>query len=515
MQNRLAYIRYNRRFLTALILISLVSFGIFGNSITESASLQATDNNAISKENTAVLFSLQNAFSSIADSAEPGVVSITAVQRTEVSNIRKSDYGLSDIHRSRSKMMHKIVSERVKNSKPHMILPMQLPQIPVTATGSGLIVRRQGSRYFVLTNNHVVENAYRVKVRLYDGTVTNANVIGSDKMTDLAVLQISSSHLTERNILPLGDSNAVKVGSWALAVGSPFGFEKTLTVGVVSALHRELEDEGDLYLDLIQTDAAINRGNSGGPLLNMEGKVIGVNAAIASPTGGYVGLGFAIPINTVKEVLDDLIEEGRVIRGWLGIGIQEMTPVLQEYYGVESGVLIASVDGKGPGSKAGLISEDIITKAGDTPITETVQLQKLVAGTNPGSFLPLQIIRDGKETTVRVQVDLSPSTPASRPSIPTLREETEIKVQTLTGDIARKVGLKGSVKGVIVTDIAPGGPAEDAGLEEGDVIVALNSKPVTSENQFNNYTDNLQKEDIVILKIIRDGTTRIIGFHWE
>ena len=271
----------------------------------------------------AVLCSLEDSFSVIADRARPGVVSITAVH--------------SSVSNSRTSASRKISGPAIYSDVSRAVIRVQSPDsLPgygeaVTATGSGVIVRREGSSYYVLTNQHVVGNAVRVKVHLFDDTEVKGRVVGIDPVTDLAVVTISSPKLSDKNVVPLGDSNDVKVGAWAIALGSPLGFEETMTVGVVSALKRQLEDEETFYTDLIQTDAAINPGNSGGPLLDVEGQVIGINTAIASPTGGSVGLGFAIPINVAKSILDALISDGRVIRGWLGVGIQDLTTVLQEY----------------------------------------------------------------------------------------------------------------------------------------------------------------------------------------
>jgi len=395
--------------------------------------------------------------------------------------------------------------------------PDHLAIRPTTATGSGIIARKNGSDFYVLTNYHVVDGAFRVKVRLADNTEIRGTVVGIDPVTDLAVVKISSPKLSDRNVLPLGNSDAVKVGAWALAMGSPFGFEQTLTVGVVSALQRELEEDETLYLDLIQTDAAINKGNSGGPLLDVEGRVIGVNTAIASPTGGFVGLGFAIPINTAKTVLDTLVKEGRVIRGWLGVGIQDLTPVLQEFYGVDQGVLVASVNQAGPARRAGLQEEDIITKMDDTPLSDVFDLQRLAAASPPGSRVQLDIVRSRQPRRVPVVIGQSPTTP-ERPSpadsTGAARESIGLTVRTLTGELARRVGLEGT-KGVIVADVRSGGVAEEAGLEVGDVIVRLNHRRVETDRGFAKMMKEIRPDGIVVLKVLRDRSPRMIGFRWE
>jgi serine protease Do len=314
-------------------------------------------------------------------------------------------------------------------------------------------------------------------------------------------------------VVSLGNSHDVQVGSWALAVGSPYGFEHTLTVGVVSALHRELQEEDILYTDLIQTDAAINKGNSGGPLLDVEGRVIGINSAIASPTGGFIGIGFAIPIDTAKAVLDDLIENGRVVRGWLGVGIQALTPVLQDYYNVKDGVIVTDTDDKSPGAAAGLKSEDIIVRYGGEAVSDVPQLQRLVAETEPGEAVLITVIRHGGDLDLYAKIGISPLTPPGRPIQPSImRPSQEIGVRTLTDDLARQMDSRGA-RGVVVTDIWPGGPAHEAGLDDGDIIVMFNGVQLTGEGDFRRRYAKVTAGEVVVLKVLRKGSVHIVGFR--
>lgn len=509
MQNEDLPVRSDRlNILLALSLLMLVISGVIGKAPSESAHFQIAGN--ISEQKT-VLCSLEDSFSAIAERVEPGVVSITAVQRAnttgELSENRIPDAFLKKFYK-------RILAVPPGSLNEPEFYRSESNAGPITAAGSGTIVRRESENFYVLTNYHLVEDVYQVSVRLADGTALKGIVIGVDPVTDLGVVRISSSKLSDENIVPLGDSSEVKVGSWVLAVGSPYGFEHTLTVGVVSALHRELEEDETLYPDLIQTDAAINKGNSGGPLLDIEGRVIGINTAIASPTGGFIGLGFAIPINTAKMVLDKLITDGRVIRGWLGIGIQELTPVFQEYYGVKQGVLVASVDKKGPAAKAGIIGEDIIIRVGDVPVGDVYQIQRLIANTEPGATVPIMIVREGVENIVNVKAGLSPITPEGRPSPPPVRHDAGVRVSTLTSNMAEVIGLKG-IKGVLIIDVVPGSPAEDAGLEKGDIVVSFNGRIVTSRNEFIDMLQDVRPGGIVVLKTLRKNSPRMIGFRLE
>ncbi|HEY3299059.1 MAG TPA: trypsin-like peptidase domain-containing protein [Armatimonadota bacterium] len=482
-----------RKQLLALVVLIVVSLGVLGSSDSRRPILHA----AVTGEQKTALGNLEEAFSAIAQRASTGVVSIATIQsqRSGVS----SDSGSN----------HEDVTE-LYDDTPHF--ESSQSDNPVRASGSGTIVRRDGANFYILTNYHVVDKAYQINVKLSDGTDLKGTVIGLDQVTDLAVVQISSPKLSDSNIIPLGDSNTVKVGSWALAVGSPYGFEHTLTVGVISALHRELEDHGTEYPDLIQTDAAINKGNSGGPLLDVEGRVIGINAAIASPTGGSVGLGFAIPVNAAKRVLDDLIKNGRVVRGWLGIGVQDLNPVFQEYYKMQSGVLVSAVDSGGPADKAGIQCEDILVRLGDDRVKDVRQIQQLVADVRPGTIISAEISRRGRTTLVRMTAGISPKTPRGRPAPVLVQSASHIEVRTLSQTLARDIGLL-DTQGVIVLDIPDGSPASAAGLDEGDIVVNFNGKKVENQDEFQSMMMNAPSRGIVVLKIFRNGETRIVGFR--
>jgi serine protease Do len=492
------------------LIIILVLAGLLGTSARWSATSQPMAESPVPADQKAVLCSMQESFSAIADRARPGVVSITAVQRIEKPTVPGSG--------NPEELFRRFFEDRLGrrfDSLEDQETPLIDPEPSVvTAAGSGTIVQRKGNDFYVLTNYHVVEGAYEVTVRLSDETDLKGIVIGIDPVTDLAVVRISSPKLTDRNVVPMGDSSDVKVGSWALAVGSPFGFEQTLTVGVVSGLHREIEDEETSYPDLIQTDASINKGNSGGPLLDVEGRIIGVNAAIASPTGSFIGIGFAVPINSARAVLDDLIDNGRVVRGWLGVGIQDLSPVMQEYYGASQGVLVATVDEDGPAAKAGIADEDVITQVGETQVGDVRQLQRLIANTAPGSSVSVAVARKGSALRMPVRIGLSPSTPVGRPTPQPEQSGPGIRVRTLSGELAGQLGL-GETHGVIVVEVMPGSPAEEAGLEDGDIVVAFNGRKVEKESTFAGMLADVKRGGIVMLRVVREDSPRMIGFRPE
>ena len=492
----------SRQYIFTLVLLAVLVLSVVGAGGIQPGSSQSDLANQ-----KAVLCSLEDSFNAIAEQVGPGVVSITAVQRV----VQEEQTGLDEFF----KRFYEGNSDESFGSAPgHSFYLIQSTPTPVTASGSGTIVRHEGQYYYILTNNHVVEGAYKVQVTLRDETQLDGIVVGTDSVTDLAVVRVASPKLSDADVVPMGDSNAVKVGSWALAVGNPFGFEHTLTVGVISAVQRELEEDDIIYPDLIQTDAAINKGNSGGPLIDVEGRVIGVNAAIASPTGGFVGLGFAIPINTAKSVLDQLIRDGRVVRGWLGVGSQELIPEFQEYYGVQKGVLVCSVIDGSPAKKAGLAEEDIIAKVGQTDIEEVLQLQRLVAGIKPGTPTLLTVIRQGEPHEIQVQIGLSPTTPAGPPQPIPVKQGPGIQVRTLSSDLAKKIGYEG-LEGVIVIDILAGGPAENSGLAEGDIVTHFNGRKVVNEGQFAGMLKGMQEGKVVVLRILRKGMPRLIGFRMD
>ena len=371
--------------------------------------------------------------------------------------------------------------------------------------GSGVVVDKEG---YVLTNNHVIEGADRVKVRLNDGREFTATVKGQDSRTDLAVLNINSKDLP---VATLGDSDKLEVGEWAIAIGSPFGLEHTVTVGVISAKGRSGLGTGT-YEDFIQTDASINPGNSGGPLINIDGEVIGINAMIIQPG---TGIGFAIPINMAKQILTDLIQQGKVVRPWLGISVQDLTPEMMEHFKVKEkeGVLVGQVYPDTGAEKAGMISGDIIKSVDGMPVKNVNELVREILKKKVGQKVKVGIIRDGKETSLDVVTSSQPDKPETQ----TLKEkESEEKlgarVQELTPQLATRYGISGVKHGVIILGAEPGSLADEIGFQEGDVILEINRKKIESMKDFDKAMKDANIEKGILFHIHRRGSSFYLTF---
>lgn len=369
--------------------------------------------------------------------------------------------------------------------------------------GSGVIVDKEG---YILTNNHVVEGADKVKVRLNDGREFTATIKGQDPRTDLAVLHIKAKDLP---VATLGDSDKLEVGEWAIAIGSPFGLEHTVTVGVISAKGRSGLGTGT-YEDFIQTDASINPGNSGGPLVNIDGEVIGINAMIIQPAAG---IGFAIPINMAKQILNDLIKTGKVVRPWLGLSVQDLTPEMIEHFKVKEkeGVLVGQVHPDTGAEKAGLQSGDIIKSVDDKPVKNVNELVKEIQKKKVGQKVKLNIIRDGKPLTVEVTTSAIPDKPELAKE-PEVEEKLGAKVQELTPQLAARYRISGVKRGIIILSIEDGSLADEIGLQEGDVILEVNRKKVETLKEFEKAIKDANFEKGVIFYIHRKGSSFYLSF---
>src|SRR5262245_2806832 len=343
-----------------------------------------------------------------------------------------------------------------------------------TATGSGFVIQSDG---IVLTNNHVVEHAKEITVAFSDGRELTGKVLGRDPKTDLAVLKVDSK--TALPVVDLGDSDALAVGDWVVAIGNPFGLNNTVTAGIVSAKGRAI-GQGP-YDHFIQTDASINPGNSGGPLFDEHGNVVGINTAIFSQGGGNIGIGFAIPINLAKELVPQLEEHGHVTRGWLGVSIQKLTPDLAQSLGGEDthGALVAGVTPDSPAAKAGLKSGDVITRWDGKPIDEPGTLSTLVAGTAIGKTVSLELRRDGKSKELDVTVQKLAEDEVASNDVAPNKARWGLALRDLKPDERRERDLEHDA-GVLVTDVAPDSPAADAGVKAGDIVLEVNRKGVGS-----------------------------------
>ena len=379
-------------------------------------------------------------------------------------------------------------------------------EIPRRGIGTGFIFREDG---YILTNNHVIEGADEIKVTFFDGREFTGKVIGADPLTDIAIVKVEAENLPT---LSLGDSDAARVGEFVVAIGNPYGLSHTVTMGVLSAKGRAVPsgDTGQEYENFLQTDAAINPGNSGGPLLNLDGEVIGINTAIIPFAQG---VGFAIPINMAKSILDQLIERGKVVRAWLGVYIQNITTEIGKQFGYEGteGALVADVIENGPAAKANFQRGDIILSVNDQKITDTKNLQNTIRSLKPEDSAKIEIWRNGENKIIEVQLEELKDEATFIPPDEITPEKVELgmEISEITADLQQKYGFTES-KGVVVVSVAPGGPSEDAGLRAGDVILQINRTDVSSVEEFKTVLAKVEPGDTAILLISRAGRTLFV-----
>jgi serine protease Do len=421
-----------------------------------------------------------NTFADLAQSASPGVVNISTKKT--------------------------IVAHSLEDFFP---FPFQDPfggpsgehkqQVP--SLGTGFVISEDG---YIVTNNHVIEDVDSITVRFADGKELPAEVVGRDPKTDIALIRVKNDK--PLHALPLGDSEKVRTGEWVLAIGNPFGLEHTVTAGIVSAKHRNIEQ--GMYDDYIQTDAAINPGNSGGPLLNLAGEVIGINTAI-NPRANTIG--FAVPINMAKDILPQLRAEGHVTRGWLGVVIQKMTPEIAEEFGLDEakGALVSKVVPDGPAAKAGIEQRDVIREFDGQPVDDFDDLPKLVARTPVKKKVDVVVIRDGKRKKIGTVVGALEEPDLAKASTePSTGGASDfgLRVQDLTPELAQQLGMEANAQGVVVSAVEPGGPAGDAGLRRGDVIVEVDRHEIHDTGQLEK---RLGQTDNRALLLVRRGDSQL------
>ena len=372
--------------------------------------------------------------------------------------------------------------------------------------GSGFVIDAENG--YIATNNHVVAGADDIKVRLFDKRVFDAKLVGADAKTDIAVVQIKAKDLKD---IKLGDSDKLKVGDFVVAVGSPFGLRETVSLGIVSAKGRSnlgIED----YEDFIQTDAAINVGNSGGPLVNIDGHVVGVNTAILSRTGGSVGVGFAIPVNMAKGIIAQLVKSGKVTRGWLGVMIQDLAPEVAEKFGLKKteGALVTRVVEKTPAAKAGFEPGDVIIKYGGQKVENVAKLRHRVAATRPGSSVKVVVLRKGKEKTLTVAIEKLTDGAVAAVTGGGGSKDLGLSVQELTPELSKSLGIK-TKGGVAVSAVDEDGPAAEKGIKRGDVIIEVNRQRVKNAADFEAA---LRKADlgkgVLMLVANREGSRFVV-----
>ena len=390
--------------------------------------------------------------------------------------------------------------------------PAQPRQRKTLGQGSGFVFARDSgllsNKAYILTNNHVVDGATRIRVTFQDGREFDAEIKGTDPKSDIAVLEIEAADIPA---LELGDSSQLEVGEWVVAIGNPFGLSHTLTAGVVSATGRTSVGITD-YEDFIQTDAAINPGNSGGPLVNLDGQVVGINTAIFSRSGGYMGVGFAIPINMARSIAGQLLEGGEVTRGFLGITIQNLTPELAESFAVDdlNGIIVAQVAEGSPAERGGIQQGDLIVRYQGQLVKDTGSFRNRVSMTAPGTVAEVDVIRQGKSIQLKVEIGQL----AEQQSLTAATGSTDeigLSVQTITPAIAEQFNTEAG-KGVVVTRVADGSLAALAGLSVGTVIYEVNRQPVSSAEQFKRLIADSNKR--ALLLIGKGANTRFVVISW-
>ncbi len=388
----------------------------------------------------------------------------------------------------------------------------------VNSMGSGFVIDATG---LIVTNNHVVEGADKIDVHFQDGTTLKAELVGRDAKTDLAVLRVKSDKPLP--VVSFGDSDKLRIGEWVIAIGNPFGLGGSVSLGIVSARNRDIN--AGPYDDFIQTDAAINKGNSGGPLFNLNGQVMGINTAIFSPTGGSVGIGFSVPANTARGVIDQLIKFGETRRGWLGVRLQTISEEIAESMSIDKdrGALVADVTKDGPGAKGGLQAGDVILEFNGRKIGEMRELPRAVAETEVGKKVAVLVMRDGKEVPLTIELgrledgEKQTAAGANAPAAATVTA-LGMTASSLTEELRKKYSIAEKVVGAVVTEVAQEGSAADKRIEVGDVIVEAGGKPVIGAGDISIAIETAEKEGkssvlLLIAKGGKEGETRFIALR--
>jgi serine protease Do len=436
-------------------------------------------------------------FADAAEQLKPAVVNISTTQIVKGSQ-----------HGTDSALPQRPFGDRELNEFLERFLGGSTTQQEVrqNSLGSGFIIDKNG---YIVTNNHVVENATDIKVSLSDSEEFDAEVVGRDPQTEIALIKIEAPR--DLPVARLGDSDALRVGEWVVAIGNPFGLGQTVTAGIASAKGRIIGTSA--YDDFIQTDASINPGNSGGPLFNLRGEVIGINTAIVA-TGQ--GIGFAIPVNLAKEVLTQLQEKGRVTRGFLGVQVQQVAPELARAFGLgrPRGALVAYVQPDSPGAQAGIREGDVIVEFNGRAIIDMHELPRLVANTAPGSAAGVRLIRQGREHMVQVNVGDVPEAPPEMFGTTIPDKELGLTVQELEADVAHELGLP-NMQAVVVSDVEEGSSAEEGGLSRGDLILEVNRQPVTTLQDFRAALDHTTDMKSLLFLIRRGDNTLYVALQPE
>ncbi len=488
------YRRASRRATLITVAALFLSLGVIaGVWLSRNARPAKADGGEVNSE-------LSSAFVKIARAVEPSVVNVSTV--TQPVSVPRLQNELSI----------------PRNSLDQFQSPFGGAEQARRGNGSGVIVDSQG---YILTNFHVIDGADRIKVKFYDGSEIPGRVIGSDRLTDLAVVKVEPP--APLNAARFGDSEKMRVGDWVLAIGSPFGYDQTVTAGIISAKQRDSNEVRKQvgFTSFLQTDAAVNRGNSGGPLINLSGEVIGINTLIATTTGDYNGISFALPSSEAVDVYKQLVKQGQVIRGFLGAVTDPVTPQIAKVYGLPSarGAIVsnveatAKVDGvtvESPAAKAGLKLNDVIVELGGERIKDDEDLVRRAAAASIGATTPIKIYRDGREMTLSVVIGRRPGRNIiAKPQAAALnsgddlrKENLGISIGNLNSQLELDADMEGA-KGVLVVRVEPGSVADDAKLKANDVIEAINRTPITDKESFKRVLNRLKSGDPIVLQVLR------------
>jgi serine protease Do len=442
------------------------------------------------------LLSLDHAMETLAARVTPAIVNITVTSKT------KPEMAEGDMP---EEMQHQFGQFFGQGIFPHMRREPQIEHVG----GSGVIVSPDG---FIVTNNHVVDGAVDIRVTMSDRKILDAKLIGTDPLTDLAVIKVDGKDLPS---VPWGNSTELHPGQTVLAFGNPFGFQFTVTRGIISALNRPnpYSDDPRKPGDFIQTDAAINQGNSGGPLVDVRGEVVGINTFLISPSGAFSGMGFAIPSQIVKPTVETLIKDGKVTHGYMGIGITDVTPENSKFFKVTNanGAVVSQVESDSPGAKAGLKVGDVITELDGQKITDASDLQVQVGEKHPGTTIKLGLLRDGKSMTIPVTLEAMGSRDKNGTEVSEnghAKPRWGIGVADLTNDVRQQLQAPSDVHGAVIEQVQPGSPADEAGLRRGDVITQVNRKDVGSASDVKEALSNVPKgQDALVLIWSNGGST--------
>ncbi|MEA3361681.1 MAG: DegQ family serine endoprotease [Thermodesulfobacteriota bacterium] len=468
--------------LLLLLVVALLGSVATGSLLIRPASAQDTGLESLRETG--------KAFRSVAKQVSPAVVFIQVEKEVKQQNMAQNPFGNSPFN---DEFFRRFFGQPPQQRNPH-----QAPKRHSMGQGSGFIISADG---YIMTNNHVVGDADKVTVQLQDGQEYEATIIGTDPPTDVALIKIESDE--KLPALTLGNSDSLEVGDWVLAFGNPFGLSHTLTAGIVSAKGRSSIGLNE-YENFIQTDAAINPGNSGGPLVNLDGEVVAMNTAIYSRSGGYMGIGFAIPINMAKNIRQQLVKDGGVTRGRLGVYIQDLTKDLAESFNIDQreGILIAQVMEDSPAEKAGLTQGDVVLQLDGEKVDKVSKFRNKIAMIRPGTTVELLVLRDGKKKKIKATIGTLDADKDGHPISSDELSDLGMSLQKLTSDLAGQLGYEGA-RGVLVTGVESGSIAARAGIQRGNLIQEVNRKEVETPAQVKKIIENSGRKTILLL--VRQG----------